>query len=145
MLKLIPSAGIVKETKIDFDLLSFIISRFFLPTKRVVLKVHKTRFDYSYFCSEDGMIGLDLKSNKTLLQTVKTILHELRHYIQTKHFKIEFEEYDDKYYVYYNSAEEKDARTYEKLASEVCRIYKSYTSIDKKIIDLKLENFNELV
>jgi ABC-type uncharacterized transport system substrate-binding protein len=91
------------------------------------------------------MIGIDLKSNKTLLQTVKTILHELRHYIQTKHFKIEFEEYDDKYYVYYNSAEEKDARAYEKLASEVCRIYKSYTSINKKIIDLKLENFNELI
>lgn len=145
MIKLIPSAGIVKDTKIDFDLLSFIISRFFLPKKRIILKVHKTKLDYSFFCSYDSMIGLNLKYNKTLSQTVKTILHELRHYIQTKHFQIEFEEYDNKYYVYYNSAEERDARMYEKLTKEVCQIYKSYKNIDKKIKDLKLENFNELI
>jgi len=140
MIRLVPSAGIKKATNIDYELLSFIIGRFILPNKRVILHVHKTRGDYSYYCEDGKVIAIDLKSNDTFNEIVKTILHELRHYIQTKHFKIEFTDYTC-YRTYYNCPEEKDARNFEKLSTEVCHIYKSYVKILQKIKDLNLDEF----
>ena len=142
MIRLSPSRGIVKATGIDFELLSFIIGKFIPITKKITLQVHKARNGYSYFCDYDNLIAIDIASNKSLRETIKTILHELRHYIQTKHFKIKFTDYDDNYNAYYRSPEEIDARSYEKLAKEVCSIYKSYVALFKKIEDLKLNCFN---
>lgn len=143
MVKLIPSEGIKKATGIDYDLLSYILSRFILPSKRITLHVYKTRSDYSFYCEDSKMIAVDLKSNTRFSDIIKTILHELRHYIQTKHFKIKFTDYTC-YRTYYNCPEEKDARNFEKLSTEICHIYKSYVKLQQKIKDLKLDEFYSL-
>jgi hypothetical protein len=48
------------------------------------------------------------------------------------------------YWNYYSSPEEKDARKFEKLATEVCKIYKQYKIIEEKFKKYNLDIFKEL-
>jgi len=144
MLVLSPSPGIIKDTKLDYDLISFILSQFITVKRKVYLKVEKSKTTYSCCYPDEKLIQIDLKQGTSLKYVIATLLHEVRHYIQIKHFnsKIQFKyaSYND----YYNSAEEKDARKYEKLTTEVCKIYTNYQIIKRKFLELDLDTFKEL-
>jgi hypothetical protein len=51
-------------------------------------------------------------------------------------------EYDN-YIEYYTSPEEKDARNFEKLATEVCHIYRCYKKINEKISLFEMDSPKE--
>ena len=141
MIKLKPSKSI--ESTIDFGLLSNILSVVF-PTKTLVsLKVEKSRNknDFSSIHWDVRTIRILCRDeNVTLRYVVLVLLHELRHYFQTRANKKLTYNYSS-YREYYNSPEEKDARKAEKLATEVCSIYKLYKRIEEKKAQLELNTF----
>lgn len=137
MILLVPSKSIADETKLDFGLISFILSRF-IKTKRVVkLKVEKSKASYSAFYVNKNLIKISLKENSNLRYIICTLLHEIRHYMQVKIFKQKLLFKYKNYIDYYTSPEEKDARSYEKLATEICQIYKCYKKLDDKMQTIK--------
>lgn len=143
MIILQPSAGFIKATRLDFKLLTFILSRFIKIHSKVVIKIYKSKQDWSEFWPDDKIINIDLKQGTSLRYVVSTLLHELRHYNQVKVFKsirFNYDSYND----YYNSAEERDARKFEKLATDVCKIYNGYKSIEDKFKEFKFDSFKEL-
>ena len=143
MIILQPSAGFVKATGLDFKLLTFILSRFIKIHSRAVIRIHKSKQDWSEFWPDDKIINIDLKQGTSLRYVVSTLLHELRHYNQVKVFKSIRFNYST-YNEYYNSAEERDARKFEKLATDVCKIYNGYKSIEEKFKKFKFDSFKEL-
>ena len=136
--------GLIRDTKLDYDLISLIISRITNVKKNTYIRLIKTKGHFSYYCEDSKTIAIDLKQGNNLREIVKTILHEIRHLIQTKQFKITYTDYST-YKEYYNTPEEIDARNYEKLGSIVCKLYKQYKELDQKYDKLKLDKFNELV
>lgn len=144
MICLTPSVNLVRETNIDFVLLSKIISTL-LPLKgKIKLHVVKTSKSYSFFSQSDKQIGISTTEPLTLRYMVSTILHEVRHAMQVKHCGKSLLFSYSSYNQYYNSPEEKDARKFEKLTTDVCVIYKSYKSIEGKVKKYNLDSFMEL-
>jgi hypothetical protein len=144
MIHLIPSQSILKETKIDFELLSFIISRFTNLKRNVKIKVYKSKTNYSAFYVGLNIIEINLKEDNSLKYYISTLLHEIRHLVQVKTVKKKLLFSYDNYIEYFCSPEEKDARKFEKLSTEVCKIYNCYKIIEKKIKKLKLDSLKEL-
>jgi hypothetical protein len=143
MIVLSPSQGIIKDTKLDYDLISFILSQFIIVKRKTVLRVEKCRDAYSCFFPDEKLIKIDLKQGTSLKYIISTLLHEIRHFIQVKQFnslRFSYKNYDE----YYNSAEERDARKFEKLTTEVCKIYNNYQIIKRKFLELDLNSFREL-
>ena len=144
MLVLKPSAGILKATNLDFKLINFILSGFFKVKWRTPIKVEKCRNNWSGYWPDDKIIRIDLKQGTSLKYIIATLLHEIRHVKQVKEIKgIRFN-YSN-YTEYYNSPEEKDARKFEKLAVDVCKIYDSYKSIEEKYAKFNFDSFKELI
>ena len=144
MICLTPSVNLVRETNIDFVLLSKIISTL-LPLKgKIKLHVVKTSKSYSFFSQSDKQIGISTTEPLTLRYMVSTILHEVRHAMQVKHCGKSLLFSYSSYNQYYNSPEEKDARKFEKLTTDVCVIYQSYKSIEGKVKKYNLDSFMEL-
>lgn len=143
MIILQPSAGFIKATGLDFKLLTFILSRCIKIHPRVVIKIYKNKQGWSEFWSDTKVIKIDLKQGTSLKYIVSTLLHELRHFNQVRVFKSIRFNYST-YNEYYNSAEERDARKFEKLAADVCRIYNSYKSIEEKFNKFKFDSWKEL-
>ncbi len=144
MIELKPSKAIVAETNLDFNLISYILSRFIQTKHKVKLKIYKSNSNFSAFYIGKNVIRLNLKENNTLKYYISTLLHEIRHYLQVKNVskKILFQYVN--YIEYFTSPEEKDARKFEKLAAEVCKIYNCYKKIDEKILKFNLDSFKEL-
>ena len=147
MIVLQPSVGLARDTKIDYDLLSSILTRAVKIKKRVFFKVIKSNKDYSYYeeIDEEYIIAINLDDGNDLPEVVKGILHELRHHIQECVFKIKTTDFNDSFRRYYASPEEIDARKFEKLSAEVVNIYKNFKKIEVKYKDLKLDSYNEPV
>jgi len=143
MIILQPSAGVVKATGLNFKLLTFILSQFIKIHSRSVIKIHMCKHDWSEFWPDKKVIKIDLKQGTSLRYVVATLLHELRHYNQVRIFKSIRFDYCT-YNEYYNSAEERDARKFEKLATDVCKIYNGYKSIENKFKEFKFDSFKEL-
>jgi len=144
MLVLKPSPGIVKATKLDFNLINFILSQFFKVKWRTPIKVEKCRDNWSAFWPDDKLIRIDLKQGTSLKYIISTLLHEIRHVKQVKEIKEIRFDYSN-YTEYYNSPEERDARKFEKLTSDVCKIYNSYKSIEEKYAKFNFDSFQELI
>lgn len=145
MINLEPSASIVKATCIDFKLLSKIVTMCVSDDYDITIKVISTTKPYSFFKTWNNTIGISLSLEKlTLRYVVSTILHEVRHAMQVKHYSSHLFFKYSSYNKYYNSPEEKDARKFEKLTSEVCKIYKNFKIIEEKIITHELNSFSEL-
>ena len=143
MLVLIPSRNIVKVTKIDFDLLNYIFNRFISIKNNTYIKVEKSRTSWSAYWQDEKMIRVDLTQGTTLKCIVSTLLHEIRHVkqiIEIKDISFDYANYNE----YYNSPEEKDARKFEKLASDVCNIYKSFKKIEDKYYKYNFNSLKEL-
>jgi len=144
MITLLPSKAVIEKTGLDFELLSFIFSRFIKSKRTLKIKVHKSKGEYSAFYVGLNLIQLYLPNSATQKYVISDLLHELRHILQVENlpFKLSFKY--GSFSEYHSSPEEKDARKFEKLATEVNRIYKSYKKLESKIIEMKLNSFKEL-
>ena len=144
MIVLKPSKRVVKDTQIDYDLLSRIISSIVYTRNAVVLSIHKSRFSFSYYQWDDKLIGINLDEGTSLRFVVRTLLHEIRHMMQIRHTKKKVEFKYTSYAQYYKSPEERDARKFERLTASVCTLYDTYKTIESRIRHYKLDSFREL-
>jgi len=145
MIKFKPTAGIIKTTKLDYDLISFILSRIIKLKRRVTLRVERSKRSYSYYYDKRKVICINTNEGTSLKFIIATLLHEVRHCMQLRQEcnDIDFNYYTS-YWNYYSSPEERDARRFEKLATEVCKIYKQYKIIENKFKRYDLDSFKEL-
>lgn len=144
MITLKPTNGIIKTTNLNYDLISFILSRFVVLKRKTSLRVEKSKRNYSYYCNEDKVICINTNEGTSLKFVISTLLHEIRHYMQLRQADNGIDFSYTSYWNYYSSPEEKDARKFERLAVEVCKIYKQYKIIEKKIKKYNLDSFKEL-
>jgi hypothetical protein len=144
MITLKPTNGMIKTTKLDYDLISFIFSRFITLKRRITLRVEKSKCNYSYYYDKRKVIYINTNEGTSLKFIIGTLLHEVRHCMQLRqeHNGIDFQY--TSFWNYYSSPEEKDARRFERLAAEVCKIYKQYKIIEKKFKEYDLDSFKEL-
>jgi Zn-dependent peptidase ImmA (M78 family) len=144
MIKFKPTAGIIKTTKLDYDLISFILSRIIKLKRRVTLRVEKSKRNYSYYYDKRKVICINTNEGTSLKFIIATLLHEVRHCMQLRQECNDIDFNYTSYWNYYTSPEEKDARRFEKLATEVCKIYKQYKIIENKFKRYDLDSFKEL-
>jgi len=144
MIKFKPTAGIIKTTKLDYDLISFILSRIIKLKRRVTLRVERSKRNYSYYYDKRKVICINTNEGTSLKFIIATLLHEVRHCMQLRQECNDIDFNYTSYWNYYTSPEEKDARRFEKLATEVCKIYKLYKIIENKFKRYDLDSFKEL-
>jgi hypothetical protein len=144
MIKFKPTAGIIKTTKLDYDLISFILSRIIKLKRRVTLRVEKSKRNYSYYYDKRKVICINTNEGTSLKFIIATLLHEVRHCMQLRQECNDIDFNYTSYWNYYTSPEEKDARRFEKLSTEVCKIYKQYKIIENKFKRYDLDSFKEL-
>ena len=144
MIKFYPSKRIIKETKLDFELLgricTDIFERGFNKKINIECKVWKSKIkEQSTMERTKGrchyVMDLDTEGNRRYV--FGSILHELRHAFQEYVFNFTTVARFASYSAYYNSKEEKDARKQEKLTTEVMSIYDSFKKAEEKF-----ERFN---
>jgi len=144
MIKFYPSKRIIKETKLDFELLgkicTDIFERGFDKKINIECKVWKSKVkEQSTMERTKGrchyLMDLDTEGNRRYV--FGSILHELRHAFQEYVFNFTTVARFASYSAYYNSKEEKDARKQEKLTTEVMKIYDSFKKAEEKF-----ERFN---
>ena len=144
MIKFYPSKRIIKETKLDFELLgkicTDIFERGFNKKINIECKVWKSKIkEQSTMERTKGrchyVMDLDTEGNRRYV--FGSILHELRHAFQEYVFNFTTVARFASYNAYYNSKEEKDARKQEKLTTEVMSIYDSFKKAEEKF-----ERFN---
>ena len=144
MIILSPSTGLKKDTQLDYDLLSSILSLSIKLKKRVFFNLQKSKQDYSYYEEIDDemyTIGIALNDTANIKDIIKIILHEIRHYIQEKQFRVKGNEFHSSYKDYSNSPEECDARKFEKLATEIIAIYNNFKKSEQKYKNLQLDKY----
>lgn len=132
MIKFKPSKFVETETSIDFEILSFVVSKIFeinfKKNFKYQINIHKSRHaDISYIYLDSKRyftIMLDCKRDN-LRYNVSSIMHELRHIVQHAHFKSDVEGNFSSFNQYYNSDVERDARKGEKLTPAVIKAYKA--------------------
>ena len=148
MIKFYPSKRIIKETKLDFELLgkicTDIFERGFDKKINIECKVWKSKIkEQSTMERTKGrchyVMDLDTEGNRRYV--FGSILHELRHAFQEYVFNFTTVARFASYSAYYNSKEEKDARKQEKLTTEVMKIYDSFKKAEEKF---KRFNLKEL-
>ena len=144
MIKFYPSKRIIKETKLDFELLgricTDIFERGFNKKINIECKVWKSKIkEQSTMERTKGrchyVMDLDTEGNRRYV--FGSILHELRHAFQEYVFNFTTVARFASYNAYYNSKEERDARKQEKLTTEVMSIYDSFKKAEEKF-----ERFN---
>lgn len=141
-----PTLGLVQDTGLDFKLLSFIFSKLFNSKEPVELKVEKSRNrnNFSGYYHGKKLIRIFIYEDATLRYLISTLLHEVRHHFQFQEFGDRINTLHESYRSYYNSAEEVDARKMEKITGDVCKLYRTYKSIEKKKEELGIDSFKEL-
>ena len=133
MIEFTTSTGIRKETGIDFDLLGYIISRVLNIKRKTKVSIHKSKLKYSYVHSKTQEMFINLNIENTTKKVINTILHEMAHILQYKKDKNQNYDSYNSYWEYYNSPEEKDARMFHKLTTDVFHIYNRFISVQEKI------------
>jgi predicted RNase H-like nuclease (RuvC/YqgF family) len=144
MIKLIPSTGIVKVTGIDFKLVESIINCFIDIPQRLTLKVERNQASWSGYWVDSKKIKIDLSQGTSLKYVISTLLHEIRHAEQLankRRISFDYQSYKQ----YYDSPEEKDARNFEKLTTDVCSIYRRFEALNTKYSTLCIRRNKELL
>lgn len=144
MIKFKPTSGIVKVTQLDYDLISFIINRFIKLKRKVTLRIERSKRSYSYYYDKRKVICINTKEGTSLKFVISTLLHEVRHCMQLRQECKDMDFCYTSFWNYYSSPEERDARKFEKLSTEVCQIYKRYKIIEQKYKKYNLDSFKEL-
>lgn len=146
MIILEPSRGIEEATKIDFKLLSQLLTTLLEANHKrkinIVAKVHKSRIADTSLCTHvDGwefLINLDV-SNRKRRYLFGSILHELRHCIQKNLFGYWPDTHAMKTWKdYWYSKEEIDARKMEKLTTQMIRAYDAMITMNDQFKKLHL-------
>jgi hypothetical protein len=145
MIILKPTNGLINSTGIDYDLVTFILGRFVRLVKKATIRVERSKKNYSYYDDGCRSIFIDIKNECSLKYIISTILHEVRHFMQLRQKNNNLDYVYSSYNNYYSSPEEKDARKYEKVATEVCRIYNQHKKIEEKFKKYNLDSFKELL
>jgi len=139
MIILEPSAGIKKDTKLNFDVISNLLTSLLeYNHKRKInlyVKIHKSKTAGASFCTpiegNEYLINLDM-SNKKKRYVFGTILHEIRHCIQKEVFKFWPVERSMKTWKdYYFSKEEIDARKIEALTTQFIKSYDAFMNLNE--------------
>lgn len=136
-----PTSGFLKKTDLDFKIINTIFNTFISTPRKVTIKVECARSNYSAFYFVGKRIAINTRQGTSLRYVISTLLHEIRHYFQIANFRDHIQYHFPSYNAYYNSPEERDARKFEKLTREVCKIYTEFKSIETKIKLLDLDNF----
>jgi len=144
MIQLIPSKTLVNSSGIDFALLSSIISEFIKFDTLTTFKCEKHKHCFSEINLEKRIIRLFVSENNNLQYYVGTIIHELRHFMQYLKYKDILTFNYDNYKDYYNSPEERDARRFETIATDICKIYNAHISIAEKFKKYQFNLLKEL-
>lgn len=149
MILLEPSPSIKKHTKIDFNLLSKLLTTLLESNHRrdinIVAKVYKSKIAGTSLCTHvDGcrfLINLDV-SNIKRRYIFGSILHELRHCVQKNLFGYWPDTHAMKTWKdYWYSKEEIDARKMEKLTTQMIKAYDSMINMG---IQFKKYNLNKI-
>ena len=134
MMRLLPSKRVERLTGVDYSILEWVINKTLeLNFKREFdynINIHKSKtHETSYVWLESGdgkyTIHLDCCDNN-LRYVISSILHEIRHVLQHDYFKASVGYAYRTYREYYNSAEERDARKFEKLTTPIIRMYEAF-------------------
>ena len=149
MIKFFPSRRVIKETKIDFELLgkicTDIFEKGFNQKINIECKVWKSRVKEQSTMDRTSQsiryYTMDLDTEGTRRYVFGSILHELRHAFQEYVFNFTTVARFASYTAYYKSLEERDARKQERLTSEIIKIYDNYKKADEKF---KRFNLKEL-
>lgn len=127
-----PSKRVEKLTSINYNTLEWIINKTLeLNFKKEFdynINIYKSRThetSYVWLESEDDIYTIHLDCNGKLRYIIESILHEIRHILQHAHFKSRIGYAYRSYREYYNSAEERDARRFEKLGTPVIKMYEA--------------------
>ena len=149
MIILDPSRGIKQSTKIDFDLLSQLLTTLLETNHKrkinIVAKIHKSKTKGTSLCSHISrsrfLINLDISSRKPRY-LFGSILHEVRHCIQKNLFGY----WPDTgamntWKEYWYSKEEIDARKMEKLTTQMMKAYDAMTMMNEQF---KQYNLNKV-
>ena len=132
MIILDPSRGIKQATKINFNLLSQLLTTLLEANHKrkinIVAKVHKSRVAGTSMCwhvdEHEFQINLDI-SNTKKRYIFSSLLHELRHCIQINLFEYYWDTSSSMktWREYWYSKEEVDARKMEKLTTQMIKAY----------------------
>jgi len=146
MIELNASKGIEKQTGIDFELLSNVLTSVFEAAHgckiHIKAQVHKSRIKDTSLCEYQTRrkfkISLDT-CNITKRYQWTALLHELRHCIQYNLFSFwpntaVFKSYRQ----YFTAVEEVDARKMEKMYGEIVKIYEYNIRAQNKFKALNL-------
>lgn len=146
MITLKPSKVVQKQyDDVDFVALSLAftsaLAMIYGRDFRATIHIRKSKtWDYYKFGFNEISVCFD--ANQGGDQLIKTIIHELRHWQQDKIFKISLtgEMYNcATYSKYYNSLVEVDARHFQKVETEVIKIYRLLISLSEKNTQHKFE------
>jgi len=146
MIILEPSAGIKKDTKLNYEIISNLLTNLLEYNHKrkinIVAKIHKSRTTGVSYCTpvegKEFLINLDLsKNNRRYI--FGSILHEIRHCIQKEVFKFwpsvsHMKTWRD----YWYSKEEVDARKMETLTTQFIKSYDSYVKMTEMCKEKKL-------
>tara|TARA_R100001163_G_scaffold63494_1_gene55553 strand:+ start:1036 stop:1488 length:453 start_codon:yes stop_codon:yes gene_type:complete len=145
MINFYPTKRILKETKLDFELLGKICTNIFENgfDKKINIecKVWKSKIKEQSTMERTSkskrLYTMELDTNGNKRYIIGSILHELRHAFQEYVFDFTAVARFTSYNAYYNSKEERDARKQEKLTTEVMKIYDTFKKAQEKF-----ERFN---
>jgi hypothetical protein len=145
MIQLTPSVGIQRETKIDYKVLSSVITlilekNFNIPLNYKI-KINKSRDPHASCviinCNQHYQRNfvMNLASYKSIKEYISTIIHEIRHVLQHTIFRHSIVATFRTTRDYYNSAEEIDARKFEKLTTVITKSYKLIAETSQQIFE----------
>lgn len=150
MIVLDPSRCIKQATKIDFNLLSQLLTTLLEANHRrkinIVAKVHKSKHAGSSWCQHvdeyEFLINLDI-SNTKKRYIFNSLLHELRHCIQVNLFEYHWDTSSPMktWKEYWSSKEEVDARKMEKLTTQMLKAYNAMETMNEQF---KKYNLNKI-
>ena len=132
MITLLPSIGVKKLTGINYDTLEWVIDKVLTANLgksfNYNITIHKSRVketSYVWLENRSRNFKIYLDCSGDMRYSISTILHEIRHILQHQFFKTSMACAFSTYKEYYNSAEERDARKFEKLTTSVLHTYKA--------------------
>lgn len=145
MIQLTPSVGIQRETNIDYNVLSSVITlvleKSFGRRLNYKIKINKSRSpDASCViinCNQHYQQNFVMRLAKyeSIKQYISTIIHEIRHIIQHTIFRHNIVAAFRTTRDYHNSKEEVDARKFEKLATVITKSYKLIAETSQQIFE----------
>jgi hypothetical protein len=133
-----PSKSVLNNYSINFDALSIAFSSALqmIYGKQVKGKIRITKSKgWDHYLMGYSEIRLSFDVNKSDVEAITTIIHELRHWQQDEIFKLActLDEYDPATFeTYHNSVMEIDARHFQKVETQVLKLYTSLVELSKK-------------